>query len=313
MLQAQTNTGPLNDDPGSAPCNQYCYTALNIFDAASAGWDPISSDDDLRRLLSGPDIDQKVARHITVARETILKYHAEVETHDSFDFLRNMFEMDISMRVRRRISTTRLPHKESTTMTPPLSLSIANAEQTTHFSNAEYTSTDHVENDEDAIRTSPPLPPPRLIPIGGPLPRDFKRGANKRRATSPPLEDNNERRLSTDSFSQFWSTTDDTSDRANSISSMNSFSSINAAYRTLALDSPGSGRSSRLMSSSPHSMTPDNMQQIGIDRGTGAHEMIRPHTINFSTKDVVGKAQGLYMCDCCPKKPKKFDTREELG
>lgn len=26
----------------------------------------------------------------------------------------------------------------------------------------------------------------------------------------------------------------------------------------------------------------------------------------------VAKIQGFYMCDCCPKKPKKFDTREEL-
>lgn len=26
----------------------------------------------------------------------------------------------------------------------------------------------------------------------------------------------------------------------------------------------------------------------------------------------VGKIQGFYMCDCCPKKPKKFDTRDEL-
>jgi hypothetical protein len=24
------------------------------------------------------------------------------------------------------------------------------------------------------------------------------------------------------------------------------------------------------------------------------------------------KIGGLYICDCCPKKPKKFDTQEEL-
>lgn len=27
----------------------------------------------------------------------------------------------------------------------------------------------------------------------------------------------------------------------------------------------------------------------------------------------VARAQGFYMCDCCPKKPKKFETREELA
>lgn len=30
------------------------------------------------------------------------------------------------------------------------------------------------------------------------------------------------------------------------------------------------------------------------------------------TANGVGKIQGFFMCDCCPKKPKKFDTREEL-
>jgi hypothetical protein len=25
-----------------------------------------------------------------------------------------------------------------------------------------------------------------------------------------------------------------------------------------------------------------------------------------------GKFQGFYMCECCPKKPKKFETAEEL-
>lgn len=33
-----------------------------------------------------------------------------------------------------------------------------------------------------------------------------------------------------------------------------------------------------------------------------------PHSRNGS----VSQAQGVYMCECCPKKPKKFDTEDEL-
>lgn len=33
-----------------------------------------------------------------------------------------------------------------------------------------------------------------------------------------------------------------------------------------------------------------------------------PHSRNGS----VSQAQGAYMCECCPKKPKKFDTEDEL-
>ena len=72
MVQAES-AGHFSKDTSPTPCSQYCYTVLNIFDAASAGWDPITSDDDLTPFLSGSDSDQKVARHIKVAHETILK------------------------------------------------------------------------------------------------------------------------------------------------------------------------------------------------------------------------------------------------
>lgn len=57
---------------------------------------------------------------------------------------------------------------------------------------------------------------------------------------------------------------------------------------------------------------------------TGLHQrgpsdqrnMVSPRKLTeptLRTNNGVGKIQGFYMCDCCPKKPKKFDTREELG
>ncbi|KAI7777892.1 hypothetical protein LA080_002944 [Diaporthe eres] len=314
MIQAETNSGPLVKDSGPTQCTQYCYTALNIFDAASAGWDPITSDEDLEYLLSGSDIDQKVARHIKVAREAIHRDRMGNEIHDSFEFLKNMFGMDVSARVRRRISTRRISSKGSTAaMTPQPALCVPSASQTPHFSDSEHASSDHIKNHDSDTESSipPPLPPPRFVPAEEwESLRGYKSGTNKRRATSPPQEDG-ERRLSTDNFPLFLSTADDTSDRANSISSINSFSSINAAYGTLALDSPGSGQSQRLMSSSPHSTKPDNTQQPGKPPAISAHELIRRRSAMPGT-NAAGKVQGFYMCDCCPKKPKKFSTREEL-
>lgn len=315
MIQAETDPGLLIKDSGPTQCSQYCHTALNIFDAASAGWDPITSDEDLQILLSGSDIDQKVARHVKVAREAILKDRRENETHNSFELLKSMFDMDMSTRVRRRISTRRISYKDSIAATTPQpALFAPNATQTSPpFGDSGQGSPDHFNNHDSEAEFSipPPLPPPRFVPVEEwESLRGYRAGTNKRRATSPPQEDD-ERRLSTDNFSLSLSTADNTSDRANSISSMNSFSSINAAYGTLALESPGSGQSSRLMSSSPYSTTPDNMQKPGNPLAIGAHELIRRRSAKLGT-NAAGKIQGLYMCECCPRKPKKFDTREEL-
>jgi hypothetical protein len=37
-------------------------------------------------------------------------------------------------------------------------------------------------------------------------------------------------------------------------------------------------------------------------------ESAKPNTAG----NVATKLQGFFMCECCPKKPKKFETREEL-
>jgi hypothetical protein len=42
-----------------------------------------------------------------------------------------------------------------------------------------------------------------------------------------------------------------------------------------------------------------------------------PRKMSFNTnlnvpKPTAAKIGGLYICDCCPKKPKKFDSPEDL-
>lgn len=311
LVHGEINSSPLVRDVDPDSCSRYCYTVLNVFDAASGGWDPITSNDDLGPLLLGSDLEKKLAKHITTAREMKLKSH----TH-TFDYLRNLFEVDTDERVRRRVSTKRASSKDAIAMAPQSTLSFPPATRTPRFSDCEYSSTDHVKDHNSEAEFSiplPPGPPPRFVPMedwegSG----DYKAGVNKRRATSPPQEYDDERRFSTDSVPQLLSTADDLSDRANSISSVNSSSSINAAYGTLGLDSPGSGQSPRLMSSSPQSPIPD-MHQVDIPRAMSTHDIIRQRAAKHRGTSGVGKVQGFYTCDCCPKKPKNFNSREELG
>ncbi|KAK2602864.1 hypothetical protein N8I77_009366 [Diaporthe amygdali] len=281
MVQAEVNVR-LTADPYI--WSQYCYIALNMFDAASAGWDPITSDQGTGHLLSGSALNQKLARHIAIARKTILENFIGDLQHNSFEFLKNLFEMDkdAGVVVRRQVLTQGTSSRHSTAMNPQPALAIPIAEHTPRFSDSEHASTDDIEyhGSETEDRIHPPaLPYPRLVQMDSwEGLRGYAGGTNKRRATSPPEDHDSMRRPSTDSFSRCLSTPDDVSDRTNSISSVNSFSSINAAYGTLALDSPGSGFSSEFM--------------------TG--------------RSRAGRPPAIYMCNCCPKKPKSFETRDEL-
>lgn len=317
LVHSEINFSPLVGDSGPNPCSRYCYTVLNIFDAASAGWDPITSDDELGHLLSGSDLERELAKHVTTAREMQLKSH--VHTRDmslsTFDYLRNLFEVDSDERVRRHASTKGASSKDATAITPQSALPIPKASETPHFSDSED-ATDHAKDHDSKTQFSippPPLPPPRLLPVESLEGlRGHKAGTNKRRATSPPQECNDERRFSADSVSQLFSTVDDTSDRANSISSVNSCSSINAAYGTLDLDSPGSGQSSRLMSSSPQPPAPDNMRQFDTTQAMSSRDTKPQRAANPRRNSGVGKIRGFYVCECCPR-PMIFNTREELG
>lgn len=310
MVHSKINSSALVKDADPNFCSRYCYTVLNIFDAASAGWDPITSDDDLGPLLLGSDLEKRLARHVVTAREMKLSSHDHTRDMplSTFDHLRTLFEVHADERVRHRVSTKGgASSKDISAMAPQSALSIPEASQTSRFSDSEYSSSDYVNY---ILRI---MSPPSLSLEGWGDSKDYKAGVNKRRATSPPQDCDDERRFSTDSVPPFLSTADDVSDRADSFSSVNSYSSINTAYGTLGLDSPGSGQSSWLMSNSPRSTIPDNVQQFDIPRAMSSHDSIKQRAARLKGTSGVGKVQGLYICDCCPINPKKFDTREELG
>jgi hypothetical protein len=37
-----------------------------------------------------------------------------------------------------------------------------------------------------------------------------------------------------------------------------------------------------------------------------------PDSLSHGKQNSAPKMQGVFMCECCPKKPKKFDSQEEL-
>ncbi|KAI3391833.1 hypothetical protein diail_6710 [Diaporthe ilicicola] len=311
MVQAEVHVESLVNDALLASVKQYCYTAVNILDAASAGWDPISSDDDLGPLLVGSDLDRNMAKHITRGRKIMLTDDRSDERHCSFEYLEDLFKMDRRVRVRRRGPTKGTPIKDFAFTAQPAS--ITDPKLALEFSDSEYgTSADHNEQvDSETEFPFQSTPPPGFE--NWEALKKFKKGANKRRAASPPQEHDSVRRLSTGSFSQCLRSRDDTSDRANSISSVNSFSSINAAYGTLALDPYQAVAPRPVCCPETPALTPrTDIQQLGVPEARGTKTVLtRP--MSEATNARAGTIQGLCMCDSCPEKPKKFDTREELG
>lgn len=65
-----------------------------------------------------------------------------------------------------------------------------------------------------------------------------------------------------------------------------------------------SPRSTIIPRAGPHQRGPSDPRNVVSPR-----KLTEP-TLRISAG--TGKSQGFYMCDCCPKKPKKFDTRDEL-
>lgn len=92
-----------------------------------------------------------------------------------------------------------------------------------------------------------------------------------------------------------------------------------AAYSHLSPGGLSSNGVSPTASHSPYgsAMALNPSPRGSISRGTPSHSRApsgsSPRKIGELGKMGVTKLQGFYMCECCPKKPKKFDTTEELA
>ncbi|KAM3431256.1 hypothetical protein NHJ13734_007381 [Beauveria thailandica] len=109
--------------------------------------------------------------------------------------------------------------------------------------------------------------------------------------------------------------------RANSYLSTLSIPSAQSTGSTYSHRSPGSISSNGVSPTSANSPYVSTMSLNGSPRGSMSRASLHsrgpsgssPRKVAEPTKAAVTKLQGFFMCECCPKKPKKFDTPEELA
>lgn len=291
-----------------AQCRQHCHTAFNIFTAASAGWDPISwKQESAGHAASGKlEPEDRLNRHITIAR-TVLKSGEWMECgiDDSFALLREALDVDTYKPHGRRVSgfsgqpLEAIADRDTTLPDKPNS-PIPTGES------------DYYQNDlyDPSGVAGPSF---RISPIeynNSSLDITASIIGAKRRAGSPPEKDEFERRLSSDSsfsFSRNLATADARLDRATPLSSRNSLSSISSAYRGLRLNSAGGS-----LEASPVGSY-SNLLASANDPPSPGWLSARTHEAKLHRDNQFTSSKNItYLCDCCPKKPKEYETKEDL-
>lgn len=109
--------------------------------------------------------------------------------------------------------------------------------------------------------------------------------------------------------------------RANSYLSTLSIPPSQSNVNAYSHRSPGAISSSGVSPTSSNSPYAPTMSLNPSPRGSISRASVHsrgpsgssPRKLAEPGKSTVTKLQGFYMCDCCPKKPKKFDSAEELA
>lgn len=69
---------------------------------------------------------------------------------------------------------------------------------------------------------------------------------------------------------------------------------------------------SKSLNPSPRGSLSRPAQYLNRESDAARNRKMSSDSVNHSRQNSVTKMQGLYICECCPKKPKKFDGEEEL-
>lgn len=77
----------------------------------------------------------------------------------------------------------------------------------------------------------------------------------------------------------------------------------------LRVGTPYGGNKS--MNPSPVASNPQHQRTFSESTQGGSRKM-SVDSVQHSRQNSMSKMQGIYICECCPKKPKKFDTEDEL-
>ncbi|KAI0192339.1 hypothetical protein EV127DRAFT_406866 [Xylaria flabelliformis] len=309
-------------------CSNYLTLATNLFEAASASYDPLVSAWSLEKEPIDHKFDVRLIKYYRLAQEALkADLWAQKNIQSSFEFLSLAFGEDLtSMRNRQ--------NKHDIFPTLPLRpmLHRSSMESTTRrFSSGFATESDVIYESESCPHVSSPAMESSLLQKfnGKGLGRLRTNSGAKRRASSPPQSDGSLRR--NDSSSSMLNIT---AIRRRGLSFATQTSPLSSPY-LVAYDSTASPRwngSEDSLSNLPQLLSPDSPAPQGNQEFAGSMPLRTPSLHNKSSNEsfleMPGRlnrrrsrsnlvrsrnSQTFFMCECCPKKPKKFDSAEALS
>ncbi|KAI1745240.1 hypothetical protein F4680DRAFT_455561 [Xylaria scruposa] len=309
-------------------CSSYLNLATNLFEAASASYDPLVSTWSLEKEPIDHKFDVRLIKYYRLAQEALkTDLWVQNDVRSSFEFISLAFGEDLAS-IRHR------QNKQEIFPTLPLRpmLSRSSIESTTRrFNSSVATESDVIYEGEDGPRVSSPAVDSSLLQklnVKG-LGRLRTNSGAKRRASSPPQSDGSLRR--NDSSSSILNIT---AMRRRGLSFATQSSPLSSPY-LVAYDSAASPRwngSEDSLSNLPPLMSPDSPAAQGGQDFAGSMALRTPSLHNKSSNEsfleMPGRlnrkrsranlargrnSQPSFMCECCPKKPKKFDSAEALS
>ncbi|KAI1132364.1 hypothetical protein F5Y10DRAFT_219886 [Nemania abortiva] len=312
-------------------CSDYLKLATELFEAASASYDPLISAWSLEKEPIDHKFDVRLIKYYRIAQKAVKTgLWAQDNVKSSFEFISLAFGQDLDSIRQRKNKADIFPSLPLRPVLLPQRSSIES--QTRRFGSGIAAESDVIYEDENGRRVSSPAidaSPLQKLNANFGLGRLRRGSGTKRRASSPPHSDSSLRR--NDSSSSMLNVTA-MRRRGLSLATQNSplSSPCLVAYDSTA--SPRWNGSEDSLSNLPQLLSPDSPAPRESYEYTGSMSLRTPSLHNKSSNESFLEMPGLlnrkrsranlirgrlpqqfFMCECCPKKPKRFDSAEALS
>ncbi|KAI0860218.1 hypothetical protein F4860DRAFT_223880 [Xylaria cubensis] len=309
-------------------CSSYLTLATNLFEAASASYDPLISAWSLEKEPIDHKFDVRLIKYYRLAQQALkADLWAQRNIQSSFEFISLAFGEDLTAMRNRQNEHDIFP----TLPLRPMRHRSSIESTMRRFSSGFATESDVIYESESCPHVSSPAIESSLLQKfnGKGLGRLRTNSGAKRRASSPPQSDGSLRR--NDSSSSMLNIT---AIRRRGLSFATQTSPLSSPY-LVAYDSTASPRwngSEDSLSNLPQLLSPDSPAPLGNQDFAGSMPLRTPSLHNKSSNESFLEMPGrlnrrrsrsnlvrsrnsqiFFMCECCPKKPKKFDSAEALS
>ncbi|KAI0383990.1 hypothetical protein F5Y04DRAFT_233782 [Hypomontagnella monticulosa] len=288
----------LNPETKNA-CSAYLLLALELFDATSAAFDPLMTMWSLED--EPPNMDLRLMKYYRLAQKALFSEQLAYDTCSSIDYLRRLYG---------DIDTPSTLHTGETMVSPSI-WGVGNDTQS-----------------RDTFNPKPPILQPYRQPSSGKFSVPLRTGSGAKRRAGSPLEDSGliQRNGSSSSILDGR----ELHSRGISIASPRSpiSSAYSFAYGTSHSTRWDSGDSlaemAKLLGTSPPNhreqfsyLSPSREHRPSLHYKSSNESFLElPRNLSKrrpATSAAKDSLRGRFLCECCPKKPKKFDTVEELS